>query len=139
MAGKEVRGVEHSDADLFQGRPWLFTSEPPSWLREWVAKIGARVRVTTPEEHDRLVALASHLPQLLSSALASVTEPARDAAGPGLESMTRLAASPYAIWQDIVETNRDEILAAYDELLATMHKHRRALATGEERFLFHNG
>lgn len=136
MAGKEVSGVEHSDPDLFQGRPWIFTSEPPPLLRDWVTRIGARILVTTPEEHDRLVALASHLPQLLSNTLAEIAEPARSVGGPGLESMTRLAASPFELWKDILETNGDEILRALDAYRDLLGEKRAALAEGRLRELF---
>lgn len=136
MAGKEQRGVEHSDADLFQGRPWLLTSEPPEWFRAVLNGIGAHVMVTTPEEHDRLVALASHLPQIVSNALHAATAPARPFSGPGLESMTRLARSPFGVWQDILSTNRDEILTSLDGFLATLTAFRESLAAGEDRKLF---
>jgi prephenate dehydrogenase len=136
MAGKEQRGVEHSDPDLFKGRPWLLTSEPPEALRRLLGGIGAQVMVTTPEEHDRLVALASHLPQIVSNALYAATAPARPFSGPGLESMTRLARSPFAIWQDILATNRDEILTSLDSFLATLTAFRESLAQGEDREVF---
>jgi len=139
MAGKEVSGVEHSDPNLFRDRPWLFTSEPPSPLREWVTRIGARIVVTTPEEHDRLVALASHLPQLLSNALAEIASPARHVSGPGLESMTRLSASPFEIWKDILDTNGDEILRALDLYRDRLGESRAALAEGRPRDLFLGG
>ena len=71
MAGKESRGVEQADADLFRGRPYVLTSRDPE-LESWIERIGARLVVMTAEEHDRLVAVTSHLPQLISTALASV-------------------------------------------------------------------
>ncbi|GIU76921.1 MAG: prephenate dehydrogenase [Bryobacteraceae bacterium] len=123
MAGKEKRGVEEAEAELFRGRPWLLTPsrredlETPA-AREflgWIERIGAEPRVMTPEEHDRTVALSSHLPQMLSTALAAALEERHGverAAGPGLADMTRLALSGWDIWRDILETNRDEIVAA---------------------------
>ncbi|MFZ5926970.1 MAG: prephenate dehydrogenase [Acidobacteriota bacterium] len=123
MAGKEKRGVEEADAGLFRGRPYLLTPmkaqdlETPA-AREflaWIERIGAEPRVMTPEEHDRTVALSSHLPQMLSTALSAALEDAPgvgEAAGPGLLDMTRLALSGWEIWRDILETNRDEIVRA---------------------------
>jgi prephenate dehydrogenase len=116
MAGKELRGVEHSDPDLFRARPWIFTSQPPAPLQEWVERIGARIIICTPEEHDRAVAWTSHLPQLLSTTLAACLNQRSAlsfAAGPGLDSMTRLAASGWEIWRDIFATNGDNIAAAW--------------------------
>lgn len=131
MAGKESRGAEVADADLFRGRPWILTGEPDHRmaraLREWIARFGARQITLNPAEHDRLVAWSSHLPQLASTALASVLhDRAANAglvAGPGLLDSTRLAMSSFDLWRDILATNRDEIdraLAALIERLKGM-------------------
>lgn len=143
MAGKESRGVDHADADLFRGRTYLLTpcdaadlQRPPVvYLRELLGKIGARVSVMSAEEHDRTVALTSHLPQLVSTALAAALSsnlPDRDliAAGPGLLDTTRLAASPYEIWQDILDTNREAIDTALGTLLRELQLLRDALGEG---------
>jgi prephenate dehydrogenase len=118
MAGKEQRGAGAADADLFRGRPWVFTSDLEHPLRRWVEKFGAREILLDAATHDRLVAWSSHLPQLASTALASVlSERAPDAAavaGPGLIDSTRLAMSSYDLWRDIIETNREEIVRALD-------------------------
>lgn len=118
MAGKELRGVAAADADLFGGRPWVFTSDIDHPFRKWVAAFGAREIVLDPARHDRLVAWSSHLPQLASTALASVIgEQAPEAAGvagPGLVDATRLAMSSFDLWRDILATNRTEISAALD-------------------------
>jgi prephenate dehydrogenase len=130
MAGKETRGAAAADAALFDGRPYALTpaggklpdTEPVATFLNWIEKIGARPVTLAPEQHDRLVALSSHLPQLASTALAVTlaADPAsaevESVAGPGLLDSTRLALSPFDIWSDIVATNRDaidEALAAY--------------------------
>jgi prephenate dehydrogenase len=61
--------------------------------------------VISPEEHDRLVAQISHLPQIISTLLAEQTAAHKELAGPGLRSMTRLAGSPLHIWRDIFKTS----------------------------------
>jgi prephenate dehydrogenase len=118
MAGKELRGATAADADLFRGRPWVFTSDIDHPFRKWVAAIGAREIVMEPARHDRLVAWSSHLPQLASTALASVIgERASDAAtvaGPGLLDATRLAMSSFDLWRDILATNSTGVSAALD-------------------------
>ncbi len=114
MAGKESRGVEEADADLFQDRPYVLTSRD-SELEHWIGRMGARVVISGAEEHDRLVALTSHLPQLISTALAVLigAEPgAARLAGPAALDLTRLALSPYEIWRDIFVTNSGPIDAA---------------------------
>ncbi len=72
MAGKETRGAASADAGLFQGRTWVLTPDEPAELetpaardfRGWLERIGARVVVLDSDEHDRVVSLTSHLPQL---------------------------------------------------------------------------
>ena len=129
MAGKESRGVESADADLFQGRPYVLT-EPEPWLMKWIARIGARPVIMSPEDHDRLVAFTSHLPQLISTALASSLgeEPqAASVCGPGALDMTRLAASPYDIWRDIFATNAESIDTALGAFIARLERLRGQL------------
>ena len=150
MAGKESRGVQSSDADLFVNRPYVLTPagdkqmETPSAREflEWVRRIGARPIVLSPERHDRVVALTSHLPQLGSTALAASLNRQENrsdllaAAGPGLEDTTRLALSDYEIWADIIATNSEAIEAALAEYIDELERVRRELDSGdmERRF-----
>lgn len=132
MAGKEARGVDAADADLFRGRPYVLTSPDPG-LERWIRKIGARLVVLDAAEHDRLVALVSHLPQLLSTALAAAiaNDPAATRiAGPAAVDMTRLALSPYDVWRDIFATNAGEIDAALADFIARLERMRANLRTG---------
>ena len=79
MAGKETRGAAAADGGLFRGRTWALTPDEPAELetpaardfRGWLERIGARIMVLDADEHDRVVALTSHLPQLASTALAA--------------------------------------------------------------------
>jgi len=111
MAGHEQSGPEAATADLFQGAPYFLcrsrsTPDNAVGIMRGVAQaIGAVPIEITPEEHDRLVARISHLPQILSTALADQTAEHRALAGPGLRSMTRLAGSPFHIWRDIFKTS----------------------------------
>jgi prephenate dehydrogenase len=144
MAGKEGRGAAIADPDLYRGATWALTpleegaeSAAAAELRNWLERIGARVRCVPPEEHDRIVALTSHLPQALSTALAASLRDALpdrdelDLAGGGLRDMTRLAGSSYAIWADILETNRENVRAALDAFLAELEGFRRELGSDE--------
>jgi prephenate dehydrogenase len=125
MAGKQSRGIGEAEADLFRGRPYVLTpssATSDAELERWIKRIGARVVIMTPEEHDRLVALTSHLPQLISTALAAAiaSEPgASRVAGPAAVDLTRLALSPYEIWRDIFATNS---VAIDDALAVFIHK-----------------
>ena len=137
MAGKESSGVESAEADLFRDRPYVLTPQgvdldrgTAAELKATIEAIGARLVVLDPEEHDRLVALVSHLPQLLSTALGEVLAAEPDAAkvaGPAVTEMTRLAMSPYTMWQDIFTTNEDPIDAILATYIAKLEELRRNL------------
>jgi prephenate dehydrogenase len=141
MAGKETRGAAEAEAGLFRGRTYVLTPSDPAEMettaaREfmgWLRAAGAMPLVLDAAAHDRIVAHTSHLPQLLSTALAaSLLERLRPedlrVAGPGLADMTRLAASPYDIWGDILETNREAIEPALAALIARLEQLRAHLA-----------
>lgn len=128
MAGKEQRGAEAADADLFRGRPWILNSKSDHAVevefRDWLGKIGARIVILDASTHDRLVAWSSHLPQLASTALAAALNDqqpmAATVAGPGLMDMTRLAMSSYDLWRDILNTNQTEVAAALDAYIVQL-------------------
>ncbi len=148
MAGREHSGIEHADTGLFQGAPWLFTPQPgqrvddgPSGaFLKLVERVGAKPVLLDAERHDRLCAWASHLPQMLSTALAAAMEEefGGDAAlkgvsGQALSDMTRLAASPYAMWRDIALTNSSNLEAALLRLEQKLAHIRENLKTAELR------
>ncbi len=129
MAGKQSRGVSEADADLFRGRPYVLTSSDAE-LERWIKRIGARVVVMNPTEHDRLVALTSHLPQLISTALANAIATADGAervTGPAAMEMTRIAMSPYEMWRDIFDTNSGAIDEAIGVFIAKLESLRAGL------------
>ena len=149
MAGKEKRGAAEADAGLFRGRTWALTPDEPAELatpgardfRSWIERIGARIMILDAEEHDRVVALTSHLPQLASTALAATVaermggSPRWRMAGPGLEDMTRLALGSYDLWRDILATNTEHIeraLAVYIQKLEHMRENLRTRQLQEE-------
>lgn len=137
MAGKAVRGAAAAEAGLFRGRTYVLTPEQPAGeaereFRGWVERIGAVPVEMTPAEHDRVVALTSHLPQLSSTALASMLagtlgEEQLQISGPGLADMTRLAASAWEIWDDILRTNTGPVAAALDAYIARLQAIRARL------------
>jgi prephenate dehydrogenase len=141
MGGASRGGFQSARPDLFKGRPWIFT--PPGdvsgdaleKLSAFVSAMGAVPRTMSAAEHDALLALLSHLPQLTASALMEVVgSGAGDAlalAGRGLVDTTRLAASPPDIWEDIAATNSDEIRRALDALIARLAELRDDLERGD--------
>jgi prephenate dehydrogenase len=143
IAGAARGGIDAARPDLCADRPWLLVpgaggaAEPVEKLRAFVEGIGARpVLVSSAAEHDRLVALISHLPQLAASALMAVVgegagEDGLALAGRGLVDTTRLAGSPADIWRDVCATNADEIGAALDRLVLELQRIREGLTSGE--------
>jgi prephenate dehydrogenase len=124
MAGKENSGVEYADADLFQNAVWFLTPLPGQNVHQgllaefvgWIDQIGARIAMLPAEEHDRLCAWISHVPQMISTALAAALveefgaeAPLLPAGGRALREMTRIAASPYSMWRDIAISNKKNI------------------------------
>ena len=111
MAGQEHSGPEAANAELFSDAPFFLCPLKCTprgaldRLQKIATAIGAVPNVITPEDHDRLVAQISHLPQIVSSLLADQTAAHKEFAGPGLRSMTRLAGSPFHIWRDIFKTS----------------------------------
>ena len=148
MAGAESRGAEAADANLFQGRTWVLTPAheadlhmpAAAGLLEWIRRIGARVVVMDPAQHDRTVALSSHLPQLASTALAAALllgQRSQDISvfGPGLLDMTRLALSPFDLWNDVLATNGEAVASALDRFIEELSLLREVLERGDEREL----
>lgn len=131
MAGREVRGPEGATADLFAGRPWVLT-EPEEELLRIVKALGAIPVILDGEEHDRRVALSSHLPQLLSTALASYLnhQDLRNVAGPGILDMTRLALSSHELWADILATNAANVDVALAGIARQIESMRAELEAG---------
>ncbi|MEO6910275.1 MAG: prephenate dehydrogenase/arogenate dehydrogenase family protein [Edaphobacter sp.] len=141
MAGKESGGAMLAEAGLFNGAMWLFTpatSEPSAlekeW-RDWVGFFGARTLDMDAMRHDELCAWVSHLPQMLSTALAALLEdkfgdaPEIGAIGArALRETTRLGASPYSMWRDVAMTNTGPIadtLFALEQRLAHVRENLR--------------
>jgi prephenate dehydrogenase len=122
IAGKELAGIAHADAQLFRDRQVILTpiAQTNTVLVEkaravWTA-VGSNVTLMTPEAHDAAFAAVSHLPHLLAFAYFAgiLQQPEADEflalAGPGFRDFTRIAASSPSIWRDILITNREEVL-----------------------------
>jgi len=154
MAGKERSGIDQADGDLFNSAVWLVTpllgQDVEAGLSgEYlglVRSLGARIVALDPARHDRLCAWISHLPQMLSTALAAtvVDELGDDPellaiGGRALRETTRIASSPYSMWRDIALTNTrniEEALARLEQRLAHI---RENLRTPELKAEFERG
>ena len=150
MAGKETTGVDSADAELFQGARYALTPysrhhlDPPV-VREfvgWLDRIGARVMILDAEVHDEIVTWTSHLPQLVSTALAvAVMENVRvpedlELSAGGLRDASRLADSSYRVWRDICLTNTENLEQALTTFTQTLEHLRDSLKSRELEHLF---
>jgi prephenate dehydrogenase len=157
MAGKELSGVDYADADLFQNAVWFLTPLAGQNLNVneglfaefagWIDQIGARLAMLPPDEHDRLCAWISHLPQMISTALAAALveefgdeAPLLAAGGRALREMTRVSASPYSMWRDIAISNKNNIedaLLKLEQRLAHIRENLGTRQLSEEFELAH--
>jgi prephenate dehydrogenase len=149
MAGKEVSGAEHADANLFRGAVWLFTpavpfapepqaAEAAAEFRARVENFGCRTLDMDAARHDELLAWVSHLPQFLSTALSALLEDEyggdaelRAIGGRALREMTRLGSSPYSMWGDVAVSNTEQIARALEALERRLARLRKNLCTPE--------
>jgi prephenate dehydrogenase len=146
MAGKEVSGVEFADAELFHKAVWFVTPLENQNMQEsligeylgWIDHIGARVAMMPANEHDRLCAWISHVPQMISTALsAALVEefgedaPLLPAGGRALQEMTRISASPYSMWRDVAISNKKNLADALWKVEQRLAHIRENLATRE--------
>jgi prephenate dehydrogenase len=146
MAGKESGGALLAEAGLFDGAMWLFTpvagemtTIEKDW-RGWVGCFGSRMLDMDAARHDELCAWVSHLPQMLSTALAALLEEKFGDApeigaigGRALRETTRLGASPYSMWRDVAMTNTGPVAETLLALEQRLQHVRENLRTPELR------
>ncbi len=123
IAGKEVAGVQHAEADLFKGKQVILTpvehtqtAQLQQAIEVW-EQVGSHITQMSPEAHDAAFAAVSHLPHMIAFAMMNAInsqEQGKDylsMAGPGFRDFTRIAASDPHVWRDVLLANRDELLA----------------------------
>ena len=153
MSGKENSGIDNADRGLFHGATWIFTPEGDQLTdiaHEYInliASLGTHIIHLSGEQHDRLVAWTSHLPQMLSTAFAAALQDEaelereshvtrtqmQEVGGRALREMTRIASSPYSMWRDIALTNAGNIENALFKLEQRITHIRENLRTPELR------
>ena len=147
IAGKEVAGIEHADARLYQDRRTILTPLSSNSMRHtqqahdiWSA-LGSHVSTMTAADHDQTFAAVSHLPHLLAFAAvhALTTHPQGadylDMAGPGFRDFSRIAASDPAVWRDILSANRTEVLAQLAHFQSSLALFEAAMQSGDTKGL----
>jgi prephenate dehydrogenase len=147
IAGKEVAGVEHSDADLYKDRALIVTPMASSGATQvelakqiWKS-LGSYITELTPTEHDAAFAAVSHLPHVLSYAIIRGIFQQHNGpelmalGGPGFRDFSRIAASDPVVWRDILTTNRDQVLLQINHFKDALNEFEKAIQDNEPQVL----
>lgn len=124
LAGSHLRGLAAARGDLFEGKPWFLDAEDEG-VDAMVRDCGAVIERTSAEEHDAAMALTSHLPQILSTALAAYLHDRpglQRFAGSGLRTFLRLAGSDASVWAPVIAANRDHLAPQAEQLAALVRE-----------------
>jgi len=142
MAGTEKQGIDYADPSFLTGRPYLLTAtgftnkDAVQRMAEIVQALEMTPIVLQPEVHDRLVALVSHLPYVVASAVLLTASDERESlelGGPTFREMARVAANPAAMWDQITRANRHEVLRALEAFRRNLDRVEAAVRAGELR------
>jgi prephenate dehydrogenase len=142
LAGSEKAGFEHADPDLFAGKLCVVTphdeTSPDAMLRVrtfWQA-LGMRVVELSPERHDAVLALTSHLPHAAAAALASLLDgPESEFAASGFRDTTRIAAGDAELWSAIFSANREPVVHQLDRLITKLTELRDIIDSDDRKRL----
>jgi prephenate dehydrogenase len=134
LAGSERAGPSHADANLFEGRVAIITptrntrAEDFDLLEQFWSDLGSMVVQMPADEHDRTLALISHLPHAVAAVLATmVPETLFRLAGSGFLDTTRIAAGEPELWLQIFSQNRDNLLSALETYQSNLEAFASAL------------
>jgi prephenate dehydrogenase len=117
LAGSEQRGLAAARADLFAGKRWFVDGED-ELVAQVIEDCGAVRELVSAEEHDQAMALTSHLPQVLSTALgALIADEDRRFIGSGAKTFLRLAGSDASVWAPVLQSNRGNIRAHFERFV----------------------
>lgn len=147
MAGSEQNGFTGASSCLFHQACYVLTPTPHTHraaLKKVISLVQALGSIPvelSPREHDRAVAVVSHLPHLAAAALVNTfsTSPVREVAGPlaagGFKDTTRIAAGKPGMWKEILFANRGELIGVLDEFLNILQAYKQALAKNDDHTL----
>lgn len=140
LAGAETAGVLNARADLYDGARWYLTPTSDSEgvlldrLQKLVKGLGAKPVAIDATEHDRAMAVVSHLPHVFANQLAGQGRPGTERLGalaPSLRDGTRVAGANPAIWGEIFATNHEAVIEAIDGSIAGLHSAREVIASAD--------
>ena len=144
MAGREVCGVENSDAGIFRGANYIVTPtekntpEGIALCRALGEKLGfARVSELSPEKHDRMIAYVSQLTHCIAVSLMTCNMDPRlqDYTGDSFRDLTRIARINEEMWSELFRSNKDALISQIDAFAGELHRIRTYLSDGNEEKL----
>ena len=140
IAGSEQRGVEFARDDLFDRAVCILTTTKKTnrkavqTLRKFWTALGCRVKLMRPDEHDRIFANISHLPQVTAAALVNANDSKElKFAGKGFIDTSRIASGPANIWADVLLTNANNATKAIDKITAELEKMKKAIKSHDKK------
>lgn len=143
MAGREFSGIKHSTATLFDKASMILTPiktdlRTLAFVKEFSLQIGfSQVVITSPEEHDRIIAYTSQLAHVVSSSyIKSPTAQSYMGFSAGsFRDMTRVARLSPEMWSQLMYDNRDNLIVEIDEMIKNLVDYKNALSAGDEVLL----
>lgn len=146
MAGSEKTGVASASADLFKGATSIVTKTKSTdkaallKVKKFWESLGSKVIIMDPDEHDRAVALVSHLPHVIAQELCLLQDNKSIAcAAGGFKDTTRIAASDPVMWLDIFQANKKEVARAIDDIIGSLNNFKKAVAADNSRSIVARG
>ena len=147
MTGKENSGPGAAEADLFVDKSYILTTGAEPFIEQKLTpllkKIGARIVFLDPAEHDEMVAITSHMPQLLATAMINQLFEFKEyfpqiqaLIGRGFLDLTRIAASNPRMWTDIYRSNRVNLLKTIDQMVTILQHYRKIIQTDNEEAIY---
>lgn len=142
LAGSDKRGSGFAQPDLFKDAVCILTKSAktnPYVLKRIASfwrKIGCRIKIVTPQTHDRIVALVSHLPHLAATQLVKVAKDDLNFAASGFFDTTRIASSDAEIWTDIFLSNKKFIIQAMDAYIKRLKLMKHLISNENKEGLF---
>lgn len=140
MAGKEFGGYHNSSPDLFQKANFIIAPFEDSsesdieLLRSLASELGAgKIVVTSPENHDKMIAYTSQLAHIVSSAYVKSPELGLECgfSGGSFQDMTRIATMNERMWTDLFMQNRENLIYELDTLIQNLLKYSEALRNAD--------
>ena len=141
IAGKEKSGFEACDGELFVNKKVIITplenndDESISQVQNMWEKVGSEVDFMTPESHDELLGMTSHLPHMLAFSLMnyliSQNPSASVYAAGGFKDFTRIASGDNVMWRDICLNNKDQIIAHIEGYQKSLSALSEAIDNGD--------